>query len=36
MAPERVAEAVVFVLTRAKELRVTELAFQPLSESSWG
>lgn len=36
MSPEAVAEAVVFVLTRPRELRVTELAFQPASEPSWG
>jgi NADP-dependent 3-hydroxy acid dehydrogenase YdfG len=36
MSPEDVAAAVVFVLTRPRTLRVGELAFQPMSERSWG
>jgi 3-oxoacyl-[acyl-carrier protein] reductase len=36
MSPEDVAAAVVFVLTRPRTLRVGELAFQPVSERSWG
>jgi NADP-dependent 3-hydroxy acid dehydrogenase YdfG len=36
MAPEEVAEAVLFVLTRPRGQRVTELAFLPTSERSWG
>ena len=36
MRPEDVAEAVRFVLTRPRDLRVYELAFQPMQEPSWG
>jgi 3-oxoacyl-[acyl-carrier protein] reductase len=36
MAPEEVADAVVYVLTRPRTLRINELAFQPVSERSWG
>jgi len=36
MSPEDVAEAVVFVLTRARNHRVLELGFRPMTEQSWG
>jgi NADP-dependent 3-hydroxy acid dehydrogenase YdfG len=36
MRPQDVAEAVLFVLTRPRTHRVLEVAFRPLSESSWG
>lgn len=36
MRPEDVAEAVLFALTRPRELRVLELGFRSLSEESWG
>jgi 3-oxoacyl-[acyl-carrier protein] reductase len=36
MTPEQVAEAVLFLLTRPRELRVFELDLQPMSERSWG
>jgi 3-oxoacyl-[acyl-carrier protein] reductase len=36
MRPEDVAEAILFVLTRPRELRVYEVSFQPIGEQSWG
>lgn len=36
MNPEDVAEAVMFALTRPRNHRVLELAFRPVTESSWG
>ncbi len=36
MRPEDVAEAIVFVLTRPRSHRILEIAFRPVSESSWG
>lgn len=36
MRPEEVAEAVLFVLTRPRTHRILEVAFRPVSESSWG
>jgi NAD(P)-dependent dehydrogenase (short-subunit alcohol dehydrogenase family) len=36
MSPEDVAEAVVFVLTRPRTHRILEVAFRPMSETSWG
>ncbi len=36
MRPEDVAEAVVFVLTRPRSHRMLEVAFRPVSETSWG
>jgi 3-oxoacyl-[acyl-carrier protein] reductase len=36
MRPEEVAEAVLFVLTRPRSHRILEVAFRPVSESSWG
>ena len=36
MRPEDVAEAVMFVLTRPRGHRVLEVAFLPVTESSWG
>ena len=36
MAPDDVAEVVVFVLTRPRHLRILETAFRPLKEPSWG
>ena len=36
MTAEQVAEAVLFLLTRPRELRVFELDLQPMSERSWG
>lgn len=36
MKPEDVAEAVMFVLTRPRTHRVLEVAFRPVSETSWG
>jgi len=36
MAPTDVAEAVLFVLTRPRTHRILEVAFRPVSETSWG
>ena len=36
MRPEDVAEAVAFVLTRPRTHRILEVAFRPVTESSWG
>ena len=36
MAPEDVAEVVMFVLTRPRNHRVLEVAFRPVTEPSWG
>lgn len=36
MRPEDVAEAVLFVLTRPRGHRILEVAFRPVTESSWG
>ena len=36
MQPDDVAEAVLFALTRARTHRILEVAFRPVSETSWG
>jgi 3-oxoacyl-[acyl-carrier protein] reductase len=36
MSPNDVAEAVVFVLTRPRNHRILEVAFRPVTETSWG
>jgi 3-oxoacyl-[acyl-carrier protein] reductase len=36
MQPQDVAEAVMFVLTRPRSYRILEVAFRPVSETSWG
>ena len=36
MKPQDVAEAVIFVLTRPRTHRILEVAFRPVSETSWG
>jgi 3-oxoacyl-[acyl-carrier protein] reductase len=36
MRPEDVAEAVVFALTRPRNHRILEVAFRPVTETSWG
>ena len=36
MRAEDVAEAVVFVLTRPRGHRILEMAFRPVTETSWG
>jgi NADP-dependent 3-hydroxy acid dehydrogenase YdfG len=36
MRPEEVAEAVMFVLTRPRTHRILEVAFRPVTETSWG
>lgn len=36
MAPEDVAETVMFVLTRPRTHWILEVAFRPVTESSWG
>ena len=36
MRPEDVAEAVMFVLTRPRTHRILEVAFRPVTETSWG
>jgi NADP-dependent 3-hydroxy acid dehydrogenase YdfG len=36
MRPEDVAEAVRFVVTRPRSHRILEVAFRPVSETSWG
>ena len=36
MAPDDVAEVVLFVLTRPRSFRVLDTAFRPVTEASWG
>jgi len=36
MRPEDVAEAILFVLTRPRTHRILEIAFRPVTETSWG
>lgn len=36
MSPEDVAEAVIFVVTRPRSHRILEVAFRPVTETSWG
>ena len=36
MRPEEVAEAVMFVVTRPRTHRILEVAFRPVTETSWG
>ena len=36
LAPEDVADVVVFALTRPRTLRILETAFRPMTEQSWG
>lgn len=36
MAPQDVAETVMFVLTRPRTHRILEVAFRPVTEQSWG
>jgi NADP-dependent 3-hydroxy acid dehydrogenase YdfG len=36
MRPEDVAETVMFVLTRPRTHRILEVAFRPVTETSWG
>lgn len=36
MDPQNVADAVLFVLTRPRNHRILEVAFRPVTESSWG
>lgn len=36
MRPEEVAEVVMFVLTRPRTHRILEVAFRPVTETSWG
>jgi NADP-dependent 3-hydroxy acid dehydrogenase YdfG len=36
MAPDDVAETVMFVLTRPRTHRILEVAFRPVTETSWG
>ncbi|HEX6231181.1 MAG TPA: SDR family NAD(P)-dependent oxidoreductase [Actinomycetota bacterium] len=36
MAPEDVADAVMFALTRPRNHRILEVAFRPVTEGSWG
>ncbi|MEA2676039.1 MAG: hypothetical protein QOJ81_180 [Chloroflexota bacterium] len=36
MRPEDVAEAILFVLTRPRGMRILEVAFRPVTETSWG
>ncbi len=36
MAPTDVADTVIFVLTRPRTHRILEIAFRPVSETSWG
>jgi 3-oxoacyl-[acyl-carrier protein] reductase len=36
MQPQDVAEAVRFVVTRPRNQRILEVAFRPVTESSWG
>lgn len=36
MRPADVADAIVFVLTRPRSMRILEVAFRPVTETSWG
>jgi len=36
MAPADVAKTVIFVLTRPRTHRILEVAFRPVTETSWG
>jgi len=36
MRPEDVAAAVLFVVTRPRTHRMLEVAFRPVTETSWG
>ena len=36
MAPTDVAETALFVLTRPRTFRILEVAFRPVTETSWG
>jgi 3-oxoacyl-[acyl-carrier protein] reductase len=36
MAPGDVAEVVLFALTRPRSHRLLEVAFRPVTETSWG
>jgi NADP-dependent 3-hydroxy acid dehydrogenase YdfG len=36
MAPDDVAETVMFVLTRPRTHRILEVALRPVTEASWG
>ena len=36
MRPDDVAEAVLFVVTRPRNHRILEVAFRPVTETSWG
>ncbi len=36
MKPDDVAEAILFVLTRPRHMRILEVAFRPVTEQSWG
>ena len=36
MQPQDVAETVLFVITRPRTHRVLEVAFRPVTETSWG
>ena len=36
MAPQDVADTVMFVLTRPRTHRILEVAFRPVTEGSWG
>ncbi len=36
MRPEDVAEAILFVVTRPRNHRILEVAFRPVTETSWG
>ena len=36
MSAQDVAEAVLFVVTRPRNHRILEIAFRPVTETSWG
>jgi 3-oxoacyl-[acyl-carrier protein] reductase len=36
MSPQDIAEAVLFVVTRPRNHRILEIAFRPVTETSWG
>jgi 3-oxoacyl-[acyl-carrier protein] reductase len=36
MTSQDVADAVLFVLTRPRNHRILEMAFRPVTETSWG
>jgi 3-oxoacyl-[acyl-carrier protein] reductase len=36
MSADDVADVVLFVLTRARNHRILETAFRPMTEASWG